>query len=147
MQLDQAGIDLIKQFEGFRAFPYFDSANKLTIGYGHLIKNNESFPRDISIEEAEVILEQDAQFAVDAVNLLVNVPLSQNQFNSLVSFAFNLGGSALKKSTLLRLLNAGDYDGAGDEFKKWNKVNQGGVLVVSTGLVFRREKEAGLFLV
>lgn len=142
MTLDQAGIDLIKQFEGFRAFPYKDAANLLTIGYGHLIKAGESFPRDITIEEAEEILAKDSQFAVDTVNSLVDVPLSQNQFNSLVSFVFNVGRDAFFRSTMLRLLNARDYQAAHNEFKKW--IHAGGRVIA--GLVNRRIDEANLFL-
>lgn len=141
MKLDQAGIDLIKQFEGFRAFPYLDSAGLLTIGYGHLIKDYESFPHDISIEEAEGILAKDAQFAVDAVNGLVEVPLNQSQFNALVSFVFNVGVGAFSRSTLLKKLNSGNYQEALSQFRRWNRA--GGQVVA--GLVNRRKKEADLF--
>jgi len=142
MNLDQNGINIIKEFEGFKAYPYLDSAGLLTIGYGHLIKKGELFERDISIEEAEIILAQDAGFAINAVNNFVLVPLSQNQFNSLVSFVFNVGVGAFARSTMLGKINKKDYQGAFDEFKRWNKA--GGNVVA--GLVNRRRKEAALFL-
>lgn len=148
MKLDQAGIDAIKKHEDFRAFPYQDIAGKWTIGYGHLIKPGESFPRDISIEEAEVILFNDAQIAMDAVNRLVKVPITQNQFNALVSFTYNLGTGALAESSVLRNLNNGDVQAAADSFLLWNKYRKspGAPLVASAGLTNRRKAEAAVFL-
>ena len=148
MKLDQAGIDAIKKHESFRAYPYKDIARKWTIGWGHLIKPGESFPRDISIEEADKILFKDAQIAMNDVNRLVKVPINQNQFNSLVSFAFNLGGGALAKSTLLREINAGDFSNVEQNFAAWNKYRPypGSPLVASKGLTRRRKQEAAVFL-
>jgi len=146
MKLDQAGIDAIKKHEAFRAYPYQDIAGKWTIGWGHLIKPGESFPRDISIEEADKILFSDARIAMDDVNRLVKVPLTQNQFNAMVSFAFNLGGGALGRSTLLREINAGDFSNIKRNFGMWNKAKINGVLTYSQGLANRRRDEAAVFL-
>lgn len=146
MQLDQAGIDAIKLHEDFRAYPYKDLGGNWTIGYGHLIKTGESFQHDLSIEDADKLLFKDAQIAVSDVNHLVKIPLTQNQFNALVSFAFNLGGGALAGSTLLREINAGDLSNIEHNFYVYNKVRKNGVLTFSQGLANRREKEAAVFL-
>lgn len=146
MKLDQAGIDAIKQHENFRAYPYRDIGGMWTIGYGHLIKQGESFPRDISIEEAEVLLYNDASIAMDDVNRLVSVPINQNKFNALVSFAFNLGGGALASSTLLKNINNGDLSNIENNFYVWNKYKKNGVLTFSQGLANRRRSEAAVFL-
>lgn len=141
-QLSATGIDLIKRHEGFRSKEYLDAGGKATIGYGHLIKSGESFPKEgISRVLAETILESDVANAEKAVNKLVKVPLNQNQFNALVSFVFNLGAERFKKSTLLRELNAKRYDTAALQFPRW--VYAGGK--VWTGLVRRREDEKQLF--
>lgn len=146
MQLSQRGLDLIKNFEGFhRRLPdgtciaYRCPANVLTLGYGCTK----------GIKPGMIWTEQQAQEALakeligheQAVLRLVSVDLNQNQFDALVSFAYNCGDGALEKSTLLKKLNAGDYPGAQAEFMKWNKA-AGKVL---RGLSIRRAKEAALF--
>ena len=100
MNVDQQGIDFLKVREGWKNHVYLDSAGLPTIGYGHLIKDGESFDT-ITKYQGELLLKQDMGFAVDAVNDLVNVELSQNQFNSLVSFVYNIGRGAFGDSTLL----------------------------------------------
>lgn len=136
----QNGINLIKEFEGFVPSAYYCAGQVLTIGWGH----TKTVKRGMVINEAqgEALLRQDLQGFEDDVNGMVEVPLNQNQFDALISFIFNLGTSALFKSTLLRLLNAGDYKGAADQFPRWNKAN-GKVL---KGLIRRREMERRLFL-
>lgn len=140
-QTNQAGVDLIKSFEGLRLSPYKDPVGLLTVGYGHLIKNGEHFGT-LTEAEAEALLRADLHDAEAAVERLIKVPLTGNQHAALASFAFNLGEGNLAKSTLLRKLNAGDYAGAGFEFLKWNKA-KGRVL---PGLVRRRRAEMELFL-
>lgn len=142
--LSMAGLNAIKKHEGFVGTVYKDQAGKPTIGYGHLIKPGESFTT-ISEPEAVALLAQDVSIAVDAVSQLVTVPLSQHEFDALVSFTFNLGEGALASSTLLRKLNASDRAGATAEFVKWNNVRQNGVLVPSAGITNRRIAEARLF--
>lgn len=143
------GAALVKAFEsclkvvpgGFQA--YLDPIGVLTIGWGHTNDNGRTFQASSVWTQAEC----DAEFLADmaifvkAVNKLVTVPLNQDQFDALVSFAFNVGAGNLEKSTLLKKLNAGDYAGAAQEFKRWNKAD-GKVL---PGLTRRRNSEALLF--
>jgi lysozyme len=139
MDVSAAGIDLIKQFEGFRANAYQDSVGVWTIGWGHTSGARPG--QTISRETATSLLRGDLQWAVSAVNRLVKVRLAQPQFDALVSFVFNLGEGNFAKSTLLRRLNAGDFAGAADQFAVWNKAG-GRVL---PGLTRRRSAEAALF--
>lgn len=106
-----------------------------------MVREHEQFPPTISEREAERILRQDVQEAERAVLRLINVPLSDGQFDALVSFTFNLGGGALQRSTLRRKLNRAEYDDAVGEFMKW--VYAGGRKL--NGLVKRRAAEADLF--
>ena len=115
-----------------------------TIGYGHTSKAGPPQVMRglrISAAEADSILRRDLATVEAVVRTLVKVPLSDNQFGALVSFVFNVGATAFAKSTLLRLLNKGDYAGAAGQFKRWNKSN-GKVL---KGLTRRRAAEAELF--
>lgn len=143
-----AGAAFIAQFEGFRADLYNDAAGHATIGFGHLVRRGpidgsepEEFRAGISRERALQLLAGDAEQAAATVHGLVSVPLSQVQFDALVSFVFNLGAGNLAKSTLLRKLNAGDYDAVPSELARWNKAG-GRVLA---GLTRRRQAEGRLF--
>ena len=136
----QKGIDLIKEFEGFRARAYLCPANVLTIGYGHTKTCRQG--QVISTTKGEELLKEDLKRFENAVNVLVKVPLNQNQFDALVSFAFNVGVGAFRNSTLLRRLNQGNYKLAADEFKRW--VRGGGKKL--PGLIRRRQAERDLFL-
>jgi len=131
---------LIKSFEGLELEAYLCPANVWTIGYGHTkgVKKGDK----ITKEQAEKLLEEDLAFFRNGVKRLVKVALNKNQFGALVSFAYNLGLGSLESSTLLKKLNAGDYQGAADQFPRWNK-SKGKVL---TGLVRRREAERAVFL-
>lgn len=141
LALGKDGLELIKNFEGCVLKVYLDAIGLPTIGYGHLIKPGESFTK-ITQKEAEDLLKSDAQIFVDGVNKLLEVNVTQNQFDALVSIAFNIGLGNLKSSTLLRLVNAGDYKGAADQFPRWNKA--GGKVL--NGLTKRRNAERDLFL-
>lgn len=144
LMLSDAGRAAIARHEGLRLDPYLDEAGHWTVGYGHKLGPLES--RDpITHARALELLQEDTESAVNAVNSLVNVPLSQQQFDALVSLAFNIGNGAFRESTLLRLLNDGDYGGAAAQFAVWNKVTRNGVKVVSPILVTRRAREAELF--
>lgn len=136
------GIALIKSFEGLRLEKYQDAVGKWTIGYGHLILPTESFPHAITEAEAEALLRSDLQMTERGVHKAVTVALNQNQFDALVSFTFNLGAGNLQSSTLLKLLNQGEYTQAAEQFLRWNKA--GGKVL--TGLTRRREAERKLFL-
>lgn len=140
MEYSKSGLQLTERFEGLKLTAYRDIVGVLTIGYGHtgpdVIEG-----MTITQEQAEKYLEEDTANAVDAVNGLVSVALTQNEFDSLVDFVFNLGRRAFANSTLLSLLNSGNYDGAADEFEKWS--HAGGQLVA--GLLRRRQAEKEQF--
>jgi GH24 family phage-related lysozyme (muramidase) len=135
------GINLIKSFEGLRLKPYHCSAGVLTIGYG---STGPHVKADMSIteSEADALLAKDLQRFEQGVDELIKVPLTQGEFDALVSFAFNLGCGALEESTLRRRLNGGENKAAifREELPKWVK-GGGGVL---PGLVRRREAEVKL---
>ena len=137
------GLNLIKNFEGFEPEIYLDAAGLPTIGYGHLIRKGEHkmFESGISEEEAEALLADDVQIAERAVLRLVKVPLTDNQFNALVSFTFNLGSGALQRSTLRRKVNREEHAEVPEEFMRW--VWAGGRKL--RGLIRRREAEADLY--
>jgi GH24 family phage-related lysozyme (muramidase) len=141
--ITQAGVDLIKRFEGFWPTVYICPAGYPTIGYGHLIKphERERFARGITGEQAETLLRQDVQTAERAVLRLITVPLTDGQFDALVSFTFNLGAGALQRSTLRRKVNRGDHAAVPAEFRKW--VWAGGRKL--EGLVKRRKAEAFMY--
>jgi len=141
MEISQKGIDLIKRFEGCRLSAYKCPAGILTIGYGHT--GSDVHPgMTITQNEADMLLKMDLVIHCNNVNNLVKVPLTQNQFDALVSFDFNVGYGALKTSTLLRLLNNKDYKGASEQFGRW--VWGGGRIL--PGLVNRRKAEKELFI-
>ena len=140
--VNQAGVDLIKEFEGCRSEPYQDVGGLWTIGIGHLIKPGENFYSPLTPEQCGALLQEDLELACKDVENAVTVPLSDNEFAALVSFTYNCGGGALRQSTLLKLLNQGDYRGAVAQFPRWCRA--GGVKV--PGLLRRRLAEAALFV-
>lgn len=139
MKLSQTGLDLIKKFEGCELKAYKCPAGIWTIGYGHTGKVTQG--QTITQKQADELLEKDVQRFVDGVKRVVKVDINQNQFDALVSFAYNCGVDALKTSTLLKYLNAKQFDKAALEFDRWNK---GGGKVLP-GLVNRRAAERALF--
>jgi lysozyme len=147
MKISQAGIDFIKGFESYltplpdgSCTAYKCPAGVWTIGWGCTegVKPGMVWTK----EQAEFALRRELAKAEAAVNRLVTVPISQPQFDALVSFTYNCGFGALAKSSLLKRLNAGDVDGAAGAFAMWNK---GGGKVLR-GLVRRRKDEAAMFL-
>lgn len=139
MKTSQKGIDLIKKFEGVRLRAYLCPARVWTIGYGHTKTARPG--RVITQKQADDLLVQDLAGFEAAVNR--NTPnINQNQFDSLVAFSFNVGIGAFEKSTLLKLVKAGDFESAADQFGKW--VKAGGRVL--PGLVTRRNEERALFL-
>lgn len=139
MNISQNGIDLIKRFEGCRLTAYKCPSGVYTIGYGHTsgVKKGQR----ITQRQAEAYLREDVAKFENGVNKYVSAPLTQNQFDALVSFCFNCGLTAFKNSTLRKKLNAKDYAGAGKELLRWNKA--GGVVL--DGLKRRRNAEKALF--
>lgn len=134
-------IDIIKKHEGLRLEAYLPTPNDVwTIGYGHTHTTKQGMK--ITAGQAESLLRKDITWVEKAVNKLVVVPLTQNQFDALSSLVFNIGEGGFSSSTLLRLLNSGDYEGAANQFLRWNR-QKGRVL---NGLTKRREEERKLFL-
>ena len=139
MQISPAGLALIKRFEGLRTEAYRCPAGVWTIGYGSTRGVREGMK--ITEAQAEALLLRDVErFERDVVGM-VEVPITQGMFDALVSFAFNLGAEAMRRSTLLRLLNQSRYADAAQQFARWNKAG-GRVL---DGLTKRRAAERALF--
>ena len=166
LHISAAGLAVEKRYErgpaatsprGFAPRMYTCPAGKPTIGWGHVITKFDAHLRCATLDEvtADRILRQDNIHAEDSVKKLVKVPLTQNEFDALVSLVLNIGaGKAdgvpgdFADSTLLRKLNANDKRGAADEFLKWNKYTDPkcGCKKVAPGLVARRADERNLFL-
>ena len=145
MKTSQAGIDLIKKFEGLELQAYQDIAGIWTIGHGHTGPDiNEGML--ITLPVANQILLKDLYSREQAINNMVIVELNQNQFDALVSFVFNVGVTAFRKSTALKRLNAGNFDGAAEALTWFNKATVNGVLKEVKGLTNRRAAEKALFL-
>lgn len=133
-------VELIKESEGLRLQAYLPTPNDVwTIGYGHTKTAVKGMK--ITRAGAEALLLEDLRWVETAIDTYVQVPLNQNQYDALASFIYNVGATAFRKSTLLKLLNASDYTGAADQFPRWNK-QKGKVL---KGLTTRRYKEKTLF--
>lgn len=143
-QTSAEGRAFIKQEEGVEYTAYLDIAGVPTIGVGHTRK--VSLGQKASEADVDLFLQEDLVEAEQAVNAYVTVPLSQHQVDALVSLVFNIGGGAFRTSTLLDKLNAGDYEGAADQFPRWNKARVKGKLEESKGLTARRNRERKVFL-
>lgn len=139
MHINKAGLNLIKEFEGYRPKSYQDSGGVWTIGYGHTRTAKPGLV--LTKEECERLLEDDLKEAESAVSRLVKVVLTSNQFSALVSFVFNLGARALASSTLLKKLNEGRYHEVPAQLARW--VYCGGKVL--PGLIRRRKAEAHLW--
>lgn len=139
MQYSQIGLHLTQSFESCRLVAYQDSVGIWTIGWGHTrdVKEGDTCTQ----LQADVWLQQDIQWAANAVNRLVKVPLTQNEFDACVDFTFNAGEGNFGSSTLLRDINARNFDAAQSEFKRWDMA--GGAHLA--GLARRRKAEADLF--
>ncbi len=143
MITSKEGKDLIKKFESLRLNAYKDPVGIVTIGWGTTRINGRpvQMGQKITIEQAELYFSEDLKEFENYVRDLVEVPLTQRQFDALVSFTYNLGPTNLRNSTLLRLLNARNYNGAQGQFLRWNRA--GGKVL--RGLTRRRVAEAVLF--
>ena len=141
-------LDLIREFEGFRAHAYRDTDGTPVIGYGlsQVGGRKVQMGDRISIHQAEAALKAEVHAMQEQIKSIVTVELDSHQLGALTSFAFNTGFYNLKRSTLLRKLNAGDRHGAANEFLRWNKAHSGGRLVPMAGLTRRRQAERQLFL-
>ena len=144
MKVSSKGLELIKEFEGFSSVAYLCSAKKATIGYGNTFWEDGTPVKigdQISKERAETLLKHVVDNFSVAVEVDIKIEVSQNQFDAMVSLAYNIGLGAFKNSTLLRQLNRGNFVGASQEFLRWDKSN-GKPL---PGLTRRREREKMLF--
>ena len=139
MNISQEGLALIKKFEGCELKAYRCPANVLTIGYG--VTKGVTEDMEITQQEADEMLNEEIPEYEEYINNMVKVPLEQCQFDALCAWVYNLGPTNLKESTLLKLLNAGDYHLIPSQIKRWNKA--GGETL--TGLIRRREAESILF--
>ena len=144
--INKAGVDLICQFEGFSSKPYLCSAKVPTIGYGTTRYPNGKKvtlqDASITVEQAKDIMRHDVRQFELAVDAMAVDTINQNQFNALVSFAYNVGANALRTSTLLKKVNANPNDPfIRNEFLRWNRA--GGNIVA--GLTRRREAESNLY--
>jgi lysozyme len=147
MDASASAVKLISEFEGFSSKPYKDIRGIATIGYGftHYLDGRSVTMSDLPIsrQDADVLISQLASGIAGRISKLVTVPITQNQLDALMSFAYNLGVGSLSGSTLLKLLNTGNYHGAAAEFVKWCRAGGGNVV---PGLLRRREAEQALFL-
>ena len=154
MQMSQHGLSLLEQWEGFKLQVYRDSAGLPTIGVGHLLTRSEltsgkiiingvpvKYSGGLTQQQVNDLLAQDVRPAEQAVNDGVKVALNQNQFDALTSFTFNVGIAAFRGSTLLRLLNQGQYDQVPAQLLRWTRA--GGQVV--PGLLNRRQNEIKLW--
>ena len=154
MDISAKGLSLLTQWEGFVPHMYHDSAGLPSIGVGHCLTNTEKVSGYIMIngvhtdwtegltdDQVQALLHQDCQVAVSAVNESVKIEVVQDQFDALCSLTFNIGAGAFASSTVLKRVNAQDFNDVPDAFRMWNKA--GGK--VDQGLVERREKEIQLW--
>ena len=167
MKTSKNGLEFITRWEGIVLNPYMDIAGKWTIGVGHLMLQSDSFstiPNDkvrellsskdkkhpvagvkIPREEAIAILAKDVGVTEKALEVAIKVPLTQNQFDALVSFGFNCGTGVFRTSGACKSLNAGDYEAFTVKLLEWCKIKVGGVSQVNQGLLNRRKSEVELF--
>lgn len=134
------GLSLTERFEGCQLTAYQDQVGVWTIGYGHT-GPDVAQGLTITMDQAQALLMRDVGSAVACVNKVVAVQLTQGEFDALVDFVFNLGTAAFQGSTMLRLLNAGEYANAATQFDLWD--HAGGAVVA--GLLRRRQAETALF--
>ena len=139
MKTSEEGLELIKSFEGCETTAYQDSVGVWTIGYGHTKGVEEG--QTCSIEDAETMLSDEMDEYEGYINNMVKVELEQHEFDALVAWVYNLGPTNLGESTMLKVLNDGQFDRVPDEMRRWNRA--GGQVL--QGLVRRREAEALLF--
>lgn len=151
MTINDAGLELIKQYEGFRSKPYTDLSGHVTIGYGTTLylDGTPVTLQDQPMDEltASTLLENllNNEYCAQ-VQSVIKVQVNSNQFSALVSFTYNMGIGSLKESTALRCLNALNYDDCANALLLWNKTKVAGVMTPESGLTRRRQAERNLFL-
>ena len=142
MTTSPKGMNLIKQMEGFRSKAYQDGSGIMTIGYGHALLPLERLD-SITQAQAESLLRQDLEHAEQCVHTLIPYPLSENQFDALVSLIFNIGCPAFKQSHIYVKLKNKDFSGAVQYWRRWVHAGNGRRLL---GLAYRRKQEISLFV-
>jgi lysozyme len=151
MKLSHKSIEALKGWESFAGEPYNDEAGNATIGYGDLMHKGPVTEAEksirISVQEAEGRLIKKLRPFEDGVAASVRVPLSQNQFDALVNWTYNCGLGALRECSWLKEINKGNYAAVPELMRRWNKIRdpRSQLMVVSRGLVNRRQWEANLF--
>lgn len=145
-------LGLVKDFEGWVAQAYDDPAGYCTIGYGHLISKSRCaeldlgvFSRPLTKEAGTKLLLEDTVTSRRAIQSLVKRKLNDQQFGALSSFVFNVGKEKFAGSTMLKMIQVGDFGGAAKEFHRWVKITKDGKSIVLEGLAVRRNCEAALF--
>ena len=150
MEINQSGIDLIVKYESFSAKPYLDPVGIPTIGYGSTYYEDGTRVKmsdpSISKKRAEILFTYVLSETIINIKRYLKVKLTSNQFSAIVSLVYNIGIGNFSTSTLLRLLNKGNFSGAADQFLVWNKARVNGKLKVLNGLTRRRAEERALFL-
>lgn len=144
LRTSPAGLALIKSFEGFRDTAFRLPDGRWTIGYGHVRTAREGLV--LKEKDAEELLQRDLLAAEETIETSVYAPLGQNQFDALVSLAFNISPGQFRESEVLRALNAGDFIGAANGFDAWRRARINGRLIVVDALVRRRTMEKAMFL-
>ena len=143
MEISKNGIEFIKHWEGFRPHAYKDLGDVWTIGYGSTLGVKQG--QVVFEHVAHSMLMEEIHKIERVINSKVTVPLTQNQFDALVAFVYNIGVHAFTNSTALKVLNKGDYRGTTIQMERWNKVRINKTLVVAKGLQNRRKAEIELF--
>jgi len=143
-RVSQRGVDLIKKFESFEPEAYPDTGGVPTVGWGftYIYGRPVTLEDTVTLDEANTILDENISAIEKTLNKYVKVQLNQNQIDSLISFVYNIGSGEFSRSTLLALLNRGEYDKIPEQIKRWHFDN--GVSI--NGLVNRRELEAKIFM-
>ena len=145
MRCNDAGIAIIKRYEGCSLSCYLDPVGIPTIGFGSIWDLNHArlrrSHRDITSDEAEYLLKRELLSTENAVARMVKAPLTSNQFSALCCLVYNVGSGRFRSSTIRMKLNRKDFQGAANEFWKWRRANG----IILRGLVLRRAQEAWLF--
>jgi len=139
MKISEDGLELIKKFEGCETTAYQDSVGVWTIGFGHTKGVEEG--QTCSVEDAESMLADEMDEYEGYINNMVKVDLQQHEFDALVAWVYNLGPTNLGESTMLKVLNGGQFDRVPDEMNRWTRA--GGKIL--EGLVRRRQAESLMF--
>jgi lysozyme len=139
--ISDQGYQFIEKFEGFSPFVYYDTGGVATVGFGHAIRPGDDIHTPLMGPDALLLLKKDVNERVPQINRLIKVPLFQPQFDALTSFSYNVGVGSLRRSTLLKRVNAGQPREVHPCFLVWDKIDK----KPSKGLRIRREEEANLY--